>query len=159
MTVPKFALVGVLLAIAITTTMDAIGLLSFSALPLAALLGIFWYLEKLPRRNLGFVWGRWCHYGLALAYPLLVVGTIALIATAGGALDLSHTDWRKTWLNLGLLTVSTFLIAIITEEGFFRGWLSGVSRTSGPVTRQNPDLDQSRILAVALVGLDPAERL
>jgi uncharacterized protein len=121
--VPKFALVGVLLAIAVTTAMDASGLLSFSALPLAALLGIFWYLEKLPRRSVGFVWGRWCHYALALAYPLIVVGAIALIATAAGALDVSHTDWRKAGLNLALLTVSTFLVAILTEEGFFRGWL------------------------------------
>lgn len=121
--VPRLAIVGVLLAIAITTAMDANGLLSFSALPLFPLMGIFWYLEKLSRRSVGFVWGRWSHYGLAMAYPLVVIGTIALIATAAGALDLSHTDWRKAGLNLGFLTVSTFLVAIITEEGFFRGWL------------------------------------
>ncbi|HKZ73735.1 MAG TPA: hypothetical protein VJ011_06715 [Steroidobacteraceae bacterium] len=39
-------IVGVLVAIAITTTLDAAGLSAFSALPLAALLALFWYLER-----------------------------------------------------------------------------------------------------------------
>ncbi len=114
---------GVIAAIAITTTMDAGGLSAFSALPLFPLMGVFWYLERLSRPSVGFVWGRWSHYGLASLHPVLVVGVVAVASAAAGAVDLSQTNWKKACLNAALVTVSTTLVAIITEEGFFRGWL------------------------------------
>jgi uncharacterized protein len=116
-------ILGVLVAIAITTTMDATGLSAFSALPLFPLLGLFWYLQRLSRAEVGFAWGQWRHYGLAGLYPVCVVGMITLVAAAAGAIDLSHTNWKKAGLNFALVTISTILVAIITEEGFFRGWL------------------------------------
>lgn len=114
---------GVFLAIAITTAMDASGLAAFSSLPLLPLLAGFWYLERLSRRELGFARARPGHYLLALTYPLLVLGGAGLIAAAAGAVDVSQTDWSKAQRNLALISVSTFLVAIVTEEGFFRGWL------------------------------------
>jgi CAAX protease family protein len=120
---PIRPILGVLIAIAITTAMDANGLSAFSALPLFPLMGIFWYLERLSRRSAGFVWGRWQHYGVAALYPVLVLGAITLLAAAARAVDLSQTDWAKAGLNLALVTISTFMVAILTEEGFFRGWL------------------------------------
>jgi membrane protease YdiL (CAAX protease family) len=116
-------ILGVLAAIAITTTMDATGLSAFSALPLFPLLVLFWYLQRLPRAELGFKWGQWRHYGLAALYPVSVVGAITLVAAATGAIDLSHTNWKKAAINFALVTISTMLVVIITEEGFFRGWL------------------------------------
>ena len=116
-------MLGVIVAIAITTTMDACGLSAFSALPLFPLMGIFWYLEGLSRPSVGFVWGRWRHYGLALLHPALVLGVIAVVSAAAGVVDLSQTNWKKACLNVALVTVSTILVAILTEEGFFRGWL------------------------------------
>jgi membrane protease YdiL (CAAX protease family) len=103
--------------------MDASGLLNFSALPLCPLMLLFWYLQRLPSKDIGFVWAHWRDYGLAAAYPLLVIGLIILTVLALGASDLSQTVWWKTAANLGLISVSTFLVAMITEEGFFRGWL------------------------------------
>lgn len=124
MTAPlRWAILGVLAAIAITSTMDAVGLSAFSALPLAPLLGLFWYMQRLPRREVGFSWGRWRHYIAAALYPLLVAAVLMLVAAAAGALDLSHTNWRKAGINFALLASSTILVAILTEEGFFRGWL------------------------------------
>ena len=120
---PGRPVLGVIVAIAITTAMDASGLSAFSALPLFPLMAVFWYLESRPRPSLGFVWGRGGHYGLALLHPALVLGSIAAVSAAAGAVDLSHTDWRKACLNLALVTVSTVLVAALTEEGFFRGWL------------------------------------
>jgi membrane protease YdiL (CAAX protease family) len=114
---------GVLVAVAITTAMDAGGLSAFSALPLFPLMLLFWYLQRLPRQSMGFVLGRWRHYGLAALYPVVVLGAVALISAAAGALDLSRTDWAGAWRNLAIVAVSTFLVAILTEEGFFRGWL------------------------------------
>lgn len=119
----KWPVLGVVAAIAITTTMDANGLLNFSALPLAALFGLFWYLQRIPRVEIGFVWARAGFFGLALLQPLLVIGLIALIAFVAGAVHLEYTDWKKAGVNFALITVSTILVASITEEGFFRGWL------------------------------------
>jgi len=116
-------MLGVMVAIAITTAMDAGGYSAFSALPLFPLMGIFWYLEGLSRPSVGFVWGRWSHCGLALLHPVLVLSVIAVVSAAAGVVDLSQTNWKKACLNLALVTVSTILVAIITEEGFFRGWL------------------------------------
>lgn len=97
--------------------------MAFSALPLAALLALFWYLQRFSRRQVGFAWGRWHHYVLAVLYPVIVGVAITLIAIAAGATDFSHTNWKKAGTNLALLAISTVLVAIITEEGFFRGWL------------------------------------
>jgi len=119
----RWPILGVLAAIAITATMDATGLSAFSALPLLPLMALFWYLQRLPRRSMGFIWGRWRHYGLALLYPALVLSVITLISTFAGAIDVSHTHWGKAALNCLLISVSTILVVILTEEGFFRGWL------------------------------------
>jgi membrane protease YdiL (CAAX protease family) len=102
--------------------MDATGLSAFSALPLLPLMGLYWYLERMSRREMGFVWGQARHYGLAIVLPLLVLATIALISAAARVVDVSQTNWNKTWLNVALVTSSTILVAILTEEGFFRGW-------------------------------------
>lgn len=114
---------GVLVAIAVTTTMDATGLGMFSALPLLPLMGLFWYLERLPRRQVGFAWGRLRHYGLATLYPLVVLGAVTAVSAVAGAIDLTETDWRKTWIHFVVATISASLVGIVTEEGFFRGWL------------------------------------
>jgi membrane protease YdiL (CAAX protease family) len=116
------AIVGVLVAIAITTVMDATGLSVFSALPLCPLMLIFWYLEHIPRRSMGFVWGEGSHYCLAVLYPLVVLGTLVIVSAALKAVDPSHTNWEKAWLNFALILVSTILVGFLTEEGFFRGW-------------------------------------
>jgi len=116
-------LLGVLAAIAVTTSMDATGLTAFSALPLFPLMVVFCYLQHLSRTAIGFTWGRWRHYGIAVFYPLLVLGTLALISVAAGAGSVSTASWRKTLFNIALVTISTALVATLTEEGFFRGWL------------------------------------
>jgi CAAX protease family protein len=116
-------LLGVLAAIAVTTSMDATGLTAFSALPLFPLLALFWYLQHFSRTAVGFTWGRWRHFGVAVCYPLLVLGTIALIAIGSGATSIAVPSWRKALLNIVLVTISTALVAPLTEEGFFRGWL------------------------------------
>lgn len=71
----KWPLIGVAAAIAITTTMDATGFTAFSALPLCPLLALFWYLERFSRVEIGITWGRPRDYGLAVLYPLAVLGT------------------------------------------------------------------------------------
>jgi hypothetical protein len=125
---PTLPILGVVIAIAATTTMDATGLSNFSALALLPLMLLFWYLDALSRSEMGFKWGRPADFALALLYPLVVIGLIAIAAAFAGAVDLSKTNWQKALLNLFIVTISTALVAIVTEEGFFRGWLWGSLR-------------------------------
>ncbi len=119
----KLALFGVVLAIAITTAMDATGFTLYSALPLAPLAGLFWFVERLSRAEIGLTAGRPSAYALALAYPLVVLGLIAGVAAVNGAVDVSGADWGKVSLNIALGSTVGILMGLLTEEGFFRGWL------------------------------------
>jgi uncharacterized protein len=125
---------GVVASIAITTAMDASGLSAFSALPLFPLMGLFWYLEKHSRRDMGVAWGRPRDYGLANLYPALVLGAVGVIAAASGVLDLSQVDWIRAWRKVAVMSAATVLAALITEEGFFRGWLFASLRRAGVQT-------------------------
>ena len=73
---------------------------------------------------MGFVWSKGSHYCLAILYSLLVLGSLVLVSAALGAVDASHTNWEKAWLNFGLISVSTMLVGFLTEEDFFRGWFN-----------------------------------
>ena len=101
------------------------GSFKFSALALLPLLFLFWRLSHLSRTEVGFKVGHANDYGIAVFLPVVVMGAIALIAWPAGAVDLTKTNWPKTAANLALVTISTFLVAIVTEEGFFRGWFWG----------------------------------
>lgn len=118
-----WSVLGTLLAIAITSTMDASGLTVYSALPLAPLMGVLWLIQRFDRREMGFVGGERSDYLVAVLYPITVMALLFLLAWLAGAVNLSHTDWRKAGLNLLLVSTSTFVVALVTEEGFFRGWL------------------------------------
>jgi len=130
------AISGVLVAIAITTTMDATGYAMFSALPLIVLTGLFWFLQKFSRKEIGLSWGDWKSHGWALAYPVLILGLAAAIATFMGAIDTSNADWNKTFTNIGLMSSTGVLMVMITEEGFFRGWLWASLNRAGKSDRQ-----------------------
>lgn len=116
-------ILGVTLAIAITTTMDASGYSAFSALPLMPLFGLLWWWQKFSKAEIGFKRGKRSHYAYAVAYPLVVMSLLALAAALGGAIDISGTDWNKAMINLFAGAIGTILVGLVTEEGFFRGWL------------------------------------
>ena len=123
----EFGLAGtafmVLAAIGITTAMDANGLSAFSALPLLPLAALGWWLGKHSRQAMGIAWGRPRDYALAAALPVVVLGTLGIGAWAMGLTDFGATDWSKAVRNLALMVIATIPVAILTEEGFFRGWL------------------------------------
>jgi len=125
------AILGVAIAIAITTAMDATGYSMFSALPLFPLAGLFWYLQKFSRQEMGLVWGKPYTYGLAIAYPVIVLGSIGVIALIAGAVDTSDADWSKAFLNMSLMSTTGVVMVLITEEGFFRGWLWASLKRAG----------------------------
>lgn len=125
------AVAGMAVAIAITTAMDATGYSMFSAFPLIALTGLYWWLQKFSRAEMGLAWGPGYTYGLALAYPAVVLSALGLIAFAAGAVDTSGTNWRNFALNTGVGSTVGVLLVMITEEGFFRGWLWAALKRAG----------------------------
>jgi len=125
------AIAGVAIAIAITTTMDATGYSMFSALPLFPIAALFWYLQKFSRAEIGLVLGPPYAYGVALVYPAVVLGLIGLLAFLAGAVDTSAADWNKTFLNMAIMSSTGVIIVMITEEGFFRGWLWASLKRAG----------------------------
>ena len=127
---------GVIAAIAITTVMDATGYAAFSALPLFPLFALFWYLQKFSRQEVGLVRGPLYAYGYALVYPTIVLSLIGLIALLVGAVDTSNADWGKVFTNMALLSTTGILIGVMTEEGFFRGWLWAALKRAGQTDMQ-----------------------
>lgn len=125
------AAAGVSVAVAITTTMDATGYSMFSALPLAPLVGIYWALQKFSREQIGLVWGNLRSYAMALAYPLAALGTITAIAYLAGAIDTSSANWKHVLINMSAGSSIGILMVMITEEGFFRGWLWAALKRGG----------------------------
>jgi hypothetical protein len=116
--------IGALVAIATAIALSISGLsATLNVLMLIPLMGLFWYLERLSRAEMGFVWGRLRHYGLALLYPLFGLGLVGLVAWITGATNLQNTDWSKAALDSAVLVLATILVSLVTEEGFFRGWL------------------------------------
>jgi len=130
------AAAGVLIAIAVTTTMDATGYAMFSALPLAPLTGVYWTLQKYSREQIGLVWGNLRSYAMALAYPSAVLGTITAVAYLSGAIDTSDANWKNVLLNMTAGGSIGVLMVLITEEGFFRGWLWAALKRAGQSDRQ-----------------------
>ena len=118
-------LIGVAAAIAITAALDGSGLSEFSALPLLPLILLLWLWERLSRTEIGLTAGAPRHYALALLYPIAVMGILAALAAAAGDVAPRGADWGKALANLAIMSFGTFVMAILTEEGFFRGWLWG----------------------------------
>jgi len=114
---------AVILAIAVTTWMDASGLTAFSALPLLPIAGLLWYVTGSSRRAVGLMLGASRYDGLAVAYPVVVLGMCALISLGAADVGAAHFDARKALANVALGAVATTIVAMLTEEGFFRGAL------------------------------------
>ncbi len=135
---------GVLAAIGITTAMDAHGLSAFSALPLLPLAALAWIVERHSRHAMGVAWGRLRDYRLAILYPALVLGTLVAIAWTAGATQISAVAWDKAARDFAIMAAATIPVAILTEEGFFRGWLMASLSSHG--------LSHSRTLALSSIA-------
>jgi membrane protease YdiL (CAAX protease family) len=114
---------GAVVAIVITSTMDANGLSTYSALPLAPLGGALWLLTRFSRREMGWCLGNRRGYAFALAHALLVPSLIGAVAWLDGYADLRHLDMAHAVRNIVVASTAGILAALLTEELFFRGWL------------------------------------
>jgi membrane protease YdiL (CAAX protease family) len=65
----------------------------------------------------------------------VILGLTAAIATLFDTIDTSFTNWNKTVTNIGLMSSTGILMVMITEEGFFRGWLWASLKRAGKSDR------------------------
>lgn len=118
-----FGVAAAAVAIVVTTTMDGTGLTAFSALPLLPIALALWWLVGGDRRSVGLVVGSARSYLIAAAYPLLVIGLATTIALGAGAGTIARIDWPTTIRQVAIAATATIVVAVLTEEGFFRGAL------------------------------------
>ena len=125
-----FPLLAVITAIAITAIMDFTGYFNFSALPLFGIIILFWFIQRQSRDEIGLKFGELKNYGSALLYPLLVLGATVVIAYLYG--DFSMTEIQKNdIINMAAGVIIGPIMLVLTEEGFFRGWLWGAFKKAG----------------------------
>jgi membrane protease YdiL (CAAX protease family) len=124
-------LLGVATAVVITAVMDATGLTLFSTLPLIPLTLIIWWRQGFSRREMGLTWGRPEGYRLALFYPFAVPFSMVFAAFLAVAIETRDTDWAQAGIEFALMGSLGILMVLLTEEGFFRGWLWAACARAG----------------------------
>ncbi|NQD37735.1 CPBP family intramembrane metalloprotease [Permianibacter sp. IMCC34836] len=121
---PLGAFVAVICAVLVTGALVLIGQSGLtSVLPLAVIMAVCWGLTRYSRREIGFRWGTQRGLALAIAHPLLVLGVLTGLALLVGERQASEQTGMAVAVNLAVIFLLTFVLGLITEEGFFRGWL------------------------------------
>jgi len=98
---------------------------------LAVLMVGLWFARRLTRREVGVALGDARSYLIAAAYAVGIIGLVALGAWASQLIDLSQFSWVKVLRRLSLGFLFTLALALVTEEGFFRGALWGSCERAG----------------------------
>jgi membrane protease YdiL (CAAX protease family) len=96
-------------------------------LVLMLLIPAVWWWARLSRAEVGLRIGSAQHHAIAAIYPLIAVGSLAGIATLAGDIDPGFRFSGVVLQDLAIMLASTWLGTLITEEGFFRGALWGLS--------------------------------
>jgi membrane protease YdiL (CAAX protease family) len=90
---------------------------------LAVMMAAVWAVQRLTKREIGMAIGDRHSYFVALAYAVAIIGCVALGAWAAQLIDLNNYAAATVFRRLSLNLLVTFALALVTEEGFFRGAL------------------------------------
>ena len=104
---------------------------AFYNLWLAVMMIALWAGQRLTKREVGIAVGDPQSYFIALAYAVGIIGCVALGAWATQLIDLKDYSATTVFRRLSLNFLVTFVLALITEEGFFRGALWGSCARAG----------------------------
>ena len=122
----KYGLIGYVLVMICSTLVPIIfDNEQLQALVIFPLVLVLVYWTKMNGKELGLEFGRLRDYLWAVLYPLgicLAIAVIALITGNIGPLNYPNETTGKIVYTL----LYTFIVALATEEGFFRGWLFGI---------------------------------
>lgn len=127
----NIALIAFLIAVAITATMDFTGYTMFSALPLIAIIAIFWLIVRMSGKEIGLMVGSRKQYAIAIFYPIIILGITAAVAYLYGDISIKEIHVKNELLNLIAGLIIGPIMLVLTEEGFFRGWLWGTLQRAG----------------------------
>jgi CAAX protease family protein len=120
---PLIASVG---AIAVSPLLLVVtGQSAFYNLWLAVMMFALWTIQRLTRREVGIAAGDPSSYLVAVAYVVAIIGCVAIGAWLAHLVDLKDYSGATVFRRLSLNFLVTFALALITEEGFFRGALWG----------------------------------
>lgn len=122
-------------ALGLPALLDATGYAAFSALAIIPVMLGFWLITRNSRRAIGFTFGRWKSWGWAFAHPLFSLGIIGIAAAAMGEIAPVEFDPVATLGLIGIIFLSNAILSMLTEEGFFRGWLWAMMTDLPPVAR------------------------
>lgn len=98
---------------------------------IAVLMAALWIAQRLTKREVGVALGDSKSYLAAFAYPTVIIGCVILGAWAEQLFDLKDFMWSTVFRRISLNFLLTFVLALITEEGFFRGALWGSCERAG----------------------------
>ena len=132
----RLAIAASLVAIATTATMDLNGLGVFSALTLIFVSLGFYFSNKPTKRELGLTWGKGSDYLTALSYPAMITVLTILISTGLLGETIQLSEKKAVYINLAAGLIIGPLMVLITEEGFFRGWLWATLKRTGLSNQQ-----------------------
>jgi membrane protease YdiL (CAAX protease family) len=90
-----------------------------------------WAAQRLTRREVGIAVGDARSWLIALGYVVGIIGCVALGAWAAQLIDLKDYSATTVFRRLTLTFLVTFVFALISEEGFFRGALWGSCERAG----------------------------
>jgi uncharacterized protein len=90
---------------------------------LAVMMVALWAAQRLTKREVGIAVGDAKSYFIALVYAVGIIGCVALGAWSAQLIDLKEFSATTVFRRLSLNFLVTFVLALITEEGFFRGAL------------------------------------
>lgn len=89
------------------------------------LLVLFWILSRMPRRRMGLTLGDGETHQMALLYPAVMIGVAAVVVYYSGDTAPESIDGRAYLGQILVMAIVTVIGALLTEDGFFRGWLWG----------------------------------
>jgi membrane protease YdiL (CAAX protease family) len=98
---------------------------------LAVMMIGLWVAQRLTKREVGIAVGDLGSYAIAVGYVAGIIGCVALGAWASQLIDLKDYAAATVFRRLSLNFLVTFALALITEEGFFRGALWGSCERAG----------------------------
>jgi len=98
---------------------------------LAVMMASLWVVQRLSKREVGVATGDRKSYLVAAAYAVAIIGCVALGAWIAQLIDLQGWSATTVFRRLSLNFLVTFVLALITEEGFFRGALWGSCERAG----------------------------
>jgi membrane protease YdiL (CAAX protease family) len=133
----KWSLAACVLAVIISPLVTVLtGSPYFSALVLLPLSVVFWLIVRPSRRDVGIRPGPPGYYGIAVAYPVVVMGILLILIWRTGGVSWAEMDGRRIAFAITVNSLGGTLGVLLTEEGLFRGVVWGLLKTNNPGGRR-----------------------